>query len=237
MLHVGATPVHSPLDDVLVCLHTSAMIDDKKNPALQLNVAIDPWFEAAVSDGPVPSAGAESTTEHVAIAHVGSAPLHAPEEVAPVCVHVRGDEEERAYPVLHAYVATEPCRFAFVVVGTWPLTNALLSVGHVARAHVGAVASQATLPPPAAATEHVRTAAPTSAKPSAHANVAVAPGNVRSLVVPALESTMPKPLLGVDGTAQANGMHVGSAVSHATAFHWPLAVQVRTSSFEEPVTA
>ena len=95
MLHVGATPVHSPLDDVLVCLHATAMVDDKKNPALQLNVAIDPWFEAAVSDGPVPSAGAESTTEHVAIAHVGSESLHVPEAVMPVCAHVRGLADER----------------------------------------------------------------------------------------------------------------------------------------------
>ena len=158
MLHVGATPVHSPFDEMPVCLHTSAMVDDKKNPALQLNVAIDPWFEAAVSDGPVPSAGAESTTEHVAIAHVGSAPLHAPEEVDPVCAHVRGDEEERAYPVLHAYVATEPCRFAFVVVGTWPLPTALLSAGHVARAHVGALPLHAPTDAPTELCEHVRVA-------------------------------------------------------------------------------
>ena len=95
MLHVGATPVHSPFDEMPVCVHSSAMLDDRKNPALQPNVAIDPWFEAAVSDGPVPSAGAESVVEHVAIEHVGSAPLHVPEEVDPICTHVRRLAEER----------------------------------------------------------------------------------------------------------------------------------------------
>ena len=35
------------------------------------------------------------------------------------------------------YVATEPCLFVFVIVGALPFVNALLSVVHVAREHVG----------------------------------------------------------------------------------------------------
>ena len=157
MLHNGAAPDQAPTAETPVCAHVSVMLEDRKNVASHANVAVEPWLFVAVSVGPLPLVGADMVG-HVAIAHVGSAPLHAPEEVDPVCVHVRGDEEERAYPVLHAYVATEPCMFAFVVVGTWPLPTALLSVGHVARAHVGALPLHAPTDAPAELCEHVRVA-------------------------------------------------------------------------------
>jgi hypothetical protein len=48
--------------------------------------------------------------------------------------------------------------FVFVIVGTLPLSNALLSVGHVARAHVGALPLHDPVAAPVESCAHVRVA-------------------------------------------------------------------------------
>ena len=95
MLHVGAAPDHSPLDETPVCAQVSAMLEDRKNVASHANVAVDPWLFVSDSVGALPLVGADMVG-HVAIAHVGAEPLHTPDEVAPLCAHVRGLADERA---------------------------------------------------------------------------------------------------------------------------------------------
>ena len=94
MLHVGAAPDHSPLDETSICAHVSAMLEERKNVASHTNVAVEPWLFVSDSIGALPSVGAASAL-HVAIAHVGAEPLHAPDEVEPLCAHVRGLDDER----------------------------------------------------------------------------------------------------------------------------------------------
>jgi hypothetical protein len=70
------------------------MLEDRKNAASHANVAVEPWLFVADSVGPLPLVGADMVG-HVAIAHVGAEPLHTPDEVAPLCAHVRGLADER----------------------------------------------------------------------------------------------------------------------------------------------
>ena len=88
MLHVGAAPDHSPLDETPVCAQVSAMLEDRKNAASHANVAVDPWLFVADSVGPLPLVGADMVG-HVAIAHVGAEPLHTPD------MHTRSTTAER----------------------------------------------------------------------------------------------------------------------------------------------
>ena len=94
MLHVGAAPDQVPTAETPVCVHVSVMLEERKNVASHENVAIEPWLFVSESVGALPSVGATSAL-HVAIAHVGSAPLHVPEEVDPICTHVRRLADER----------------------------------------------------------------------------------------------------------------------------------------------
>ena len=94
MLHVGAAPDQVPTAETPVCAHVSVMLEERTNVASHANVAVDPWLFVSDSVGALPSVGAASAL-HVAIAHVGAEPLHAPDEVAPLCAHVRGLADER----------------------------------------------------------------------------------------------------------------------------------------------
>ena len=94
MLHVGAAPDQVPTAETPVRAHVSVMLEERKNVASHAKVAIEPWLFVAVSVGPLPSVG-DASALHVAIAHVGSEPLHIPEAVVPVCAHVRGLDDER----------------------------------------------------------------------------------------------------------------------------------------------
>ena len=95
MLHVGAAPDQVPTAETPVCAHVSVMLEERTNVASHANVAVEPWLFVSDSVGALPSVGAASAL-HVAIAHVGAEPLHVPEAVAPVCVHMRGLDDERA---------------------------------------------------------------------------------------------------------------------------------------------
>ena len=46
--------------------------------------------------------------------------------------------------------------FVFVIVGTLPFVNALPSIGHIARAHVGALSLHDPVAAPAESCAHVR---------------------------------------------------------------------------------
>ena len=94
MLHVGAAPDQVPTAETPVCAHVSVMLEERTNVASHANVAVEPWLFVSDSVGALPSPGAASAL-HVAIAHVGAEPLHAPDEVAPLCAHVRGLADER----------------------------------------------------------------------------------------------------------------------------------------------
>ena len=94
MLHVGAAPVQVPTAATPVCAHVSGIVEERKNVASHANVAVEPWLFVSDSVGPLPFAGAGSVA-HVAIVHVGSEPLHTPDDVAPLWAHVRGLADER----------------------------------------------------------------------------------------------------------------------------------------------
>ena len=94
MLHVGAAPDQVPTAETPVCAHVSVMLEERTNVESHANVAVEPWLLVSDSVGALPSVGAASAL-HVAIAHVGAEPLHAPDEVAPLCAHVRGLADER----------------------------------------------------------------------------------------------------------------------------------------------
>jgi len=42
LLHVGSALDHVPVDETPVCAHASAIVDERKNPALHANAALDP---------------------------------------------------------------------------------------------------------------------------------------------------------------------------------------------------
>ena len=92
MLHVGAAPDHSPLDETPVCAQVSAMLEDRKNVASHANVAVEPWLFVAVRVGPLPLVGADRVG-HVAIVQVVVTEVH-----VPATVHV----ETSATPALRA---------------------------------------------------------------------------------------------------------------------------------------
>ena len=95
MLHVGAAPDHSALDETSICAHVSAMLEERKNVAPHANVAVAPCPRATgLYTAAIPFVGVVIVAQ-IAIAHVGSEPPHAPEDVVPVCAHVRGLDDER----------------------------------------------------------------------------------------------------------------------------------------------
>ena len=95
MLHVGTVPDQVPAAETPVCAHVSAMLEERKNVEWHANVAVEPWLFVSDSIGPLPLVGGADRVGHVAIAHVGAEPLHAPDEVEPLCAHVRGLDDER----------------------------------------------------------------------------------------------------------------------------------------------
>ena len=95
MLHVGAAPDHSPLDETPVCAQVSAMLEDRKNVAPHANVAVAPCPRATgLYTAAIPFVGVVIVAQ-IAIAHVGSEPPQVPLAVVPVCAHVRGLDDER----------------------------------------------------------------------------------------------------------------------------------------------
>ena len=95
MLHVGAAPDQVPSDEIPVCAHVSAMLEERKNVESHANVAVAPCPRATgLYTTAIPLIGSVSVL-HVAIAHVGSELLHVPEADVPVCAHVRGIDDER----------------------------------------------------------------------------------------------------------------------------------------------
>jgi len=102
------------------------MLEERKNMASHANVAVEPCLYASVSVGPLPFVGVASVG-HIATAHVGAEPLHAnaPDE------HTRGTTNEREYPLLHVYIATDPGLVeSDMYTGFTPSTGAV-SAGHV----------------------------------------------------------------------------------------------------------
>ena len=95
MLHVGAAPDHSPLEETSICAHVSVMLEDRKNVASHANVAVAPCPRATgLYTAAIPFVGVVIVAQ-IAIAHVGSEPPQVPLAVVPVCAHVRGLDDER----------------------------------------------------------------------------------------------------------------------------------------------
>ena len=95
MLHVGAAPDHSALDETSICAHVSAMLEERKNVAPHANVAVAPCPRATgLYTAAIPFVGVVIVAQ-IAIAHVGSEPPQVPLAVVPVCAHVRGLDDER----------------------------------------------------------------------------------------------------------------------------------------------
>ena len=74
LLHVGAAPDHSPLNETPTCLQTKDMSDERKYPELHVNIAADPWFCAFEYVGPMRCESAEVMAAlHVIASHAGVA--------------------------------------------------------------------------------------------------------------------------------------------------------------------
>ena len=206
LLHVGSALDHVPVDETPVCAHASAIVDERKNPALHANAALDPWLSKSVLLARLPSEGAVSVGQ-TARAQEGSLPLHDPLLLpAASCAHVRASVDESAYPASHAYVATEPCSFVFVSSGTLPFSSAVLKSGHVASAHVGALPLHApTLVVPVWL--HVSVALSDREYPLAQSNVAVDPSSRELLNATA-------PFAGAVSSGHCASVHVGAAPLH-----------------------
>ena len=95
MLHVGAAPDQVPTAETPVCAHVSVMLEERTNVASHANVAVAPCPRATgLYTAAIPLVGVVIVAQ-IAIAHVGSEPPQVPLAVVPVCVHVRGLDDER----------------------------------------------------------------------------------------------------------------------------------------------
>ena len=95
MPHVGTAPDQVPAAETPVCTHVSVMLEDRKNVASHANVAVAPCPRATgLYTAAIPFVGVVIVAQ-IAIPHVGSEPPQVPLAVVPVCVHVRGLNDER----------------------------------------------------------------------------------------------------------------------------------------------